>query len=310
MNMKGGVKMEKEKADTDLHFFNPVNTTTESNRIICTPSFFAKSTLFYIQEIGRLKSLRPHKSSREALSSYLYFAVLKGKGILTYSGKPYNLSAGDHVFIDCRHSYTHESSEADPWELCWIHFNGNNMERYYMCFHARESSTVKNPGPVIRPADTQSYQLMHEQLMGMAEKVDTSTELQISYLLHGIVTRLIVDADKDTVSNSSDKMNALKSYIDENFNAKLSLDFLAKHFYISKYHMCKEFKQHYGITINNYINTRRVARSMELLRYSDMPIREISQHVGIEDANYFNKVFQKLAGITASEYKKNWKGRA
>ena len=43
-----------------------------------------------------------------------------------------------------------------------------------------------------------------------------------------------------------------------------------------------------------------------LLRYSNSSIEEIAHLCGIDDASYFNKVFRKMEGCTASEYRKRW----
>ena len=61
-------------------------TIVTSNRIIYTPSAFAKSNLIYLQETGQLQAKKPHVSQRENLSSYLFFIVKSGSGTLTYEG--------------------------------------------------------------------------------------------------------------------------------------------------------------------------------------------------------------------------------
>ena len=127
-----------QKLDTDSlsgtnHYFENYapSELTDSCRILSTPSSFAKETLFYIQEIGRLKSLKSHTSKRESLDSYLYIIVISGSGIFTYNGCSFNVNSGDHIFIDCKRPYSHKSSNQDPWELLWVHFNGPLMNRYF-----------------------------------------------------------------------------------------------------------------------------------------------------------------------------------
>ena len=51
---------------------------------------------------------------------------------------------------------------------------------------------------------------------------------------------------------------------------------------------------------------QKITRAKELLRYSNASIEEIASLCGIDDASYFNKVFKKLEGCTASEYRKRW----
>jgi hypothetical protein len=58
-----------------------------SNRVLYTPSAFARSSLLHLQEIGTLQALAPHTSSRSNLQSYLFFTVLSGSGVLNYDGK-------------------------------------------------------------------------------------------------------------------------------------------------------------------------------------------------------------------------------
>ena len=80
-------------------------TLVESERILYTPSTFARTNLIHLQECGRLKALSPHTSHRENLASYLCFIVLEGSGTLEYDQKHYTLFAGDCVFLDCKKSY-------------------------------------------------------------------------------------------------------------------------------------------------------------------------------------------------------------
>ena len=83
--------------DTYLFHGNLVS----ANRILYTPSAFAKSSLPHLQEIGTLKAQKPHTSRRENLSSYLFFIILSGSGTLEYDGSSCALHTGDCVFLDC-----------------------------------------------------------------------------------------------------------------------------------------------------------------------------------------------------------------
>ena len=101
-----------------------------SNRIIYTPTPFAKTSLLHLQEVGELQAQKPHTSKRTNLLSYLFFIVEAGSGTLHYNGECYTLSKGDCVFLDCKYSYSHCTSE-DLWKLKWIHFYGPSMNEIY-----------------------------------------------------------------------------------------------------------------------------------------------------------------------------------
>ena len=76
--------------------------TTSSDRMIHTPSSFARKNLSFVQEIGELKSIRAHSSVRENMDSYLFFIVEEGSGIVNTSGYDFTVNTGDCVFLDCK----------------------------------------------------------------------------------------------------------------------------------------------------------------------------------------------------------------
>ena len=300
-------KIDNNSLTTKQHFFENYapSELTDSYRIISTPSSFAKDTLFYIQEIGKLKSLKSHTSKREALDSFLFIIVLSGRGTFTYQGKKHFLSSGDHLFIDCKKPYSHESTDSDPWELMWVHFNGILMDQYYLYF------SNNTPSIVFTPEEQSDFTALIENLMMLANKKSTHSELFASHLLNTLVTQVLTNCSDQQASDTNmnaDKIKQIKDFLDENFQKKIPLDMIADEFFISKYHMSREFKKTYGITIANYIIAKRITYAKELLRFTDMQIEEIGRLCGIEDNSYFNKVFRKFEGMTASEYRKKWRG--
>ena len=57
----------------EKYFTNSKSKVVDSDRVLYTASTFARSSLFHLQEIGSLKALKPHVSSRSNLQSYLFF---------------------------------------------------------------------------------------------------------------------------------------------------------------------------------------------------------------------------------------------
>lgn len=278
---------------------------TDSYRILSTPSSFAKDTLFYIQEIGKLKSLISHTSKRESLDSFLFIIVVLGSGTFNYRGKAYALKSGDHIFIDCKEPYSHESTDNDPWELMWVHFNGVLMDHYYLYFSKKTVSIV------FRPEDSAEFHTILENLIMLAVKKNTDSELLASHLLNSLVTRVLTynpEQPTKEINTIEDKIQQIKNFLDENFRKKIPLDIISDKFFISKYHMSREFKKACGITIANYIIAKRITYAKELLRFTDMQIEEIGRLCGIEDNSYFNKVFRRFEEMTASEYRRKWRG--
>jgi quercetin dioxygenase-like cupin family protein len=96
----------------------PASYDPSSERVILTPSAFAKEHLIYVQETGRLRLLEAkHVTSRKNLDSYLLVSVLGGEGTLEYQGNRFSLRPGLCFWIDCREAHRYYSSKENPWEL-------------------------------------------------------------------------------------------------------------------------------------------------------------------------------------------------
>ena len=108
------------------------------------------------------------------------------------------------------------------------------------------------------------------------------------------------------VSRKRLELAAVKEYLDEHYTEKIALDYLSEHFFINKFYLSKIFKEIYGMTVNNYLISKRITRAKQLLRFTDMTVDEVGVVVGIGDANYFSRIFRKVEGISPREYRKQW----
>lgn len=286
---------------------NAFDSYPESNqiirdRIISTPSSFSRKNLFYVQETGYLKSNNSQSLIRKGLHSYLFFIVLSGNGYLNYNDQSYSLIQYDCVYIDCTKKHSHGNNNILPWELLWVHFNGPQAQAYYQQFIQCSPNVFHphNPGSIIDALTN------IKELQMSPTKV---TDILSAKFITDILTYSMVNPSETELQphNSAEaNMSNIRQYLDEHFTEKILLDDLAEHFYLSKYHLSREFKRLYGITLQNYIQNKRITYAKEYLRFSQLPIETIAEKCGISDASYFNKVFKKSEGITASDYRKQW----
>lgn len=278
---------------------------TETSRIICTPSETAKNTFFYIQEAGYLKSLKPHLGKRSSLDSYLYLIVLSGSGTVTLRENTcentYQANAQDCFLIDCHREYSHISSQEHPWELMWLHFNGPLANLYYKYITQKTGSCFQTSyiGPIIDGI---------HQLIDLNKSSTEYADLLTSQLITNILTWSVSGHLRHSGIHTStgEKLTQILNYMEQHFTESITLDSLSSQFFISKYHLAREFKKAYGQTVIQYLLNKRVTYSKELLRFTDMSIGEIAHACGIGDPNYFNKVFKGMEGMTASEYRRRW----
>lgn len=279
----------------------PDSYVENSRRTIQTPSPFARSAFFYVQETGYLKLRESHLARRKNLASYLIVLVLSGKGTLMYDGKTYALSEGSCFFIDCMVPYYHQSSQEEPWELIWVHFNGATSRQYYDFF-------VSFSLPAFSPRSFQELKGKFESLLDVNQTSDLTAEINSSRLITDILSLILQDlaTSREEARPSRLKLSEVRAFLDEHCTEKFSLEELSEHFFVSKYHLSREFKSYYGVTLNSYVISRRITYAKKLLRFSDYTLEEIARDCGFYDASYLNKQFKKSEGISASDFRKKW----
>ncbi len=95
--------------------------------------------------------------------------------------------------------------------------------------------------------------------------------------------------------NCNAKIVQILQYINEHLDGDLSIDALAGHFYISKYHMMRQFKQETGYTIGNYITQKRLLLAKELIT-SGVPGTQACFDCGYHDYSTFSRAYKGLFG--------------
>ena len=107
---------------------------------------------------------------------------------------------------------------------------------------------------------------------------------------------LTINHDKRTIQ--------IKEYIENNLSHPLSLDELSEHFFMNKYHMCHMFKNDTGLSVLEYINTRRISRAQNLFNQGHS-LTALCFECGFNDYSSFYKTVKKLTGIPPLKFFKN-----
>ena len=72
-------------------------------------------------------------------------------------------------------------------------------------------------------------------------------------------------------------------------------------------YIARVFREQQGISLNDYIRTRRISRAKRLLRETNLPLSEICAMVGHTYNSYFFNNFKKATGLSPMEYRNQYK---
>ena len=91
------------------------------------------------------------------------------------------------------------------------------------------------------------------------------------------------------------------AYINNHITEEISLDRLEKEFYVSKFHISREFKKLTGTTLHQYIIKIKLDLCKNLIE-EGKSITDIAQICNLGSYNNLFRVFKKEFGITPKEY--------
>jgi AraC family transcriptional regulator len=94
----------------------------------------------------------------------------------------------------------------------------------------------------------------------------------------------------------------LLDYIEENLAEQIPLATLAQLVQLSPYHLCRAFKQSFGMPPHRYHTSRRIERAKALLAKPDYSVTDIGMTVGFCETSSFTAAFRKATGLTPTAY--------
>ncbi|KAE9084353.1 hypothetical protein PF010_g20864 [Phytophthora fragariae] len=95
-------------------------------------------------------------------------------------------------------------------------------------------------------------------------------------------------------------------YLRANFSSPIQLQELSQQALLSKSYFSGIFKKVTGISVFDYLQKLRIEEACRLLVEETKTVTEISERVGYQDYRFFNKIFRKITGMTATAYRKRF----
>ena len=99
-----------------------------------------------------------------------------------------------------------------------------------------------------------------------------------------------------------DRIKKILSYIEENYQNKITLNDIAGHIHLCESECTRLFNRHMNTTLFAFLQEYRIERSLEFLQ-DDQPVSAVADKAGFSDPNYYSKVFAKIKGCWPREYR-------
>jgi len=257
------------------------------------------SKQLYPVAMGFYKKAQGHSMFREKHDDYLLIYCVNGEGLLKLNNKSIKISSGDLVVLPKSIAHEYAAKKKTPWSIYWVHLDGTLATNYITQISKQGDANILPIG-------------LHSRLITDFEALlDTrlssfllESHLHSCSLLSQIITyiALLYKQTQHKVDKSLN-LEAVKSLMLTHIHQQLDIDTLASTANLSKFHFIKRYKALTGRTpINDFIQMK-IERACHLLDISDKSIATIGLELGYEDAYYFSRVFNKIMGISPTQYR-------
>ncbi|HEY6641516.1 AraC family transcriptional regulator [Povalibacter sp.] len=92
------------------------------------------------------------------------------------------------------------------------------------------------------------------------------------------------------------------AFIEANLGERFSLELLANHAGVSRFHLARQFRQATGFSPMEYLMRQRIERGKRILARGDVSICEVAVALGFCDQSHFTRRFRRMTGQTPREY--------
>lgn len=264
---------------------NNYNETTSTKPIVlyhcgheqCKPSHFYGP------------AIRPH---------FLFHYILHGQGIYYVDGKTYTLKGGNGFLIFPGVSTIYAADAHDPWEYCWIGFDGYDIRSILQKCGLSSSNLI---------FFDQSNGLLWNALLKVILLYNGRNENEFTLLsqLYLIFSHMYNNTSPSSKMFYELHIEKALHYIHNNYTYDIKISDISDFLSIDRTYLYKLFMKYVKTSPQQYLIQYRIDISKKLLKETNLSVTEIAYSCGFRDASSFNKHFKKLVNKTPLSYKKS-----
>ena len=239
----------------------------------------------------------------------LYFFEA-GAVTMEIDGRGYPLKTGDVILIPP--GVSHRAVLTDP-EKPYRRFVFWQSRPFLEALEARSPDCgyllrrAESRGRYVYRFDPVAFNAIRTRLFTLLDEIHadrfgkaTAIDLIITDLLL-FLARTVYEQEHQNKKDQLSQYEAITQYVDQHLDEPLSLDAIAKHFYLSKYYLVHLFRENAGLSVHQYILKRRLAACCDAM-LGGAAVGEVYRQWGFYDYSAFYRAFRKEYGMSPSAY--------
>lgn len=239
----------------------------------------------------------PNSFVRHCHDGYELIYVARGRGSHVIEGEEYNLRDGS-LLVMAPHAFHHVKIDlSETYERYVLNFKDSILPEEVKgalerMFDGAEQYGRFYEGDSIPVSVVQAIASMREvtSLSG-AEAMCYVVSLLSTALLRLSVNLPMLREQEKTVLGAR-----VVRYLNSHLTETISLDALAKSFFVSKFHLCRAFKEHNGVSVLQYLTEKRVMYAKHLVEQGETAVCAAAK-AGFGDYSSFYRAHRRICGV-------------
>lgn len=254
-----------------------------------------------LYQFGWEKCIPLHQFGPAIRNHFLFHYVISGKGHLETDQTVY-IHSGQGFILYPNQISTYYADEEDPWEYIWLEFDG---------LRANESITLAGMSansPVYTPVSIEAGEEIRRLMTYIVEHPNDPPMRLVSYGMLLLVE--LVQSSSKRVNTGNKRLRDFYlrqaiDYVNANYQNDITIEEIAAASGLNRNYFGRLFKETMGETPQQFLLHYRMAKAAELLRSSQMTIKDIGVSVGYENQLHFSRAFKGVFGTAPMQYRQN-----
>lgn len=229
---------------------------------------------------------------------YLIHFISAGRGVFTHANHSYELSEGNLFLITPGELVHYRADETNPWEYCWVGFNGTDAKRLV----AMAGFSIDEP--ILRSSNPEETKRLLKAIAEVSGNSAADDAQMVGHLYQFLAHLIRLNGRKDITNPHQEYVENALRFIQYNYANDIGISDIARYVGISRSQLYRAFQEDFGISPHTYLQRYRINQACSLLRNPNYSIAEVSSSVGFNDPLYFSRVFKSIKQCPPSSYQK------
>lgn len=248
-----------------------------------------------------------------------FYYCLNNSGIITINGTSYNLKKDTFIMWNAGSVYSYTTSMDEGIEIISANFdlsrsfNYKNLPIPSVSVKSYNPSKLLNENFHFEDAVSLNDTIYIENASKLKELVVNLQleyrknlkykELQCNTIMQKIILECVGIVENYFPSVTENLVSEVLNYIQRNYKNNPTNKEIGLKFNYHPNYLNSLIVKHTGVSIHNYLLTYKLNKAIDLLVTTNMTVNEISQYVGIDDPQYFSRLFTKFFHKTPSHFR-------